>query len=161
MSESYVQLVSAAANMPTYATLIALTVLATNIIIMSVVLLASKGFTRAVTACLCVSLVTLIVSAVICVVIDPNAATSRYVGEEPTGTVAVIETRETALGTEVESFEIALDDYPDDPTVIVDDCNFDKMPELGEHIEFTCKNVRMSFDDERVHVVLTNWWAAE
>ena len=161
MSESYLQLVSTATNMPTYAILVVLIVLATNMIIMSVILFASRGLTRAVTTCLCVSLVTLIVSAVTCFIIDPNSAASRYVGEEPTGTVAVIETRETAFGAEATSFEITLDAYPDDPTVIVDDCNFDKMPELGEHIEFTYKNVRASLDDEHVHVVLTNWWAVE
>ena len=158
MSESYIQLVSTAANMPTYATLVTLTVLATTTILASLVLLAAKGLTRAVAACLCISLVTLIVSAIICVMIDPNATASRYIGEEPTGTVAVIETRETARGTEATNFEITLDAYPNDPTVIVDDCNFDKMPEAGDHIEFAYKNVRMSFDDEHVHVVLTNWW---
>lgn len=160
MSDQYIQLTSTI-NVVTIVVVALLAAAGLIAALVALALFAHKGRTRYVTVCLAASVVTTIATFALYTQVNPNAAVTNYIGEEPTGTVAVIETRDTALGTEATSFEITLDDYPNDPTVIVDDCEFDKMPELTEHIVFTYETSPQPFDGKQVHIELTNWWAAE
>lgn len=164
MSESYLQLVSATTGPITFFVIsaaFALTVLAIVTFGAAIVLFLRKGVCGMTTAFFTICALLCVLGTILCVLIDPHAAVTSYVGKEPTGTVAVIETHETALGTKVENFEITLDAYPDDPTVIVDDCQFDEMPEAGDHITFAYESGHTPFDGEQVHIVLTNWWDAK
>ena len=164
MSESYLQLVSATTSpivVFIVSAALAITVLAIVTFVSAIVLFLRKGVCGMMAGYFAICALLCILGTILCVLIDPRAAVTNYVGKEPTGTVATIETHETALDTEVEGFEITLDAYPDDPTVIVDDCEFDEMPEAGDRITFTYKPGREPFDGEQVHVVLTNWWDAE
>ena len=164
MSESYLQLVSATTGpiaIFVVSAAIALTVLAVVAFVSAIVLFVRKGACGMTTGCFAICALLCVLGTILCALIDPHAAVSRYIGDKPIGTITVIETRETARGTEVESFEVALDAYPNDPTIIVNDCEFDKMPEIGERIEFVYETSRQPFDGEQVHVVMTNWWDAE
>ena len=164
MSESYLQLVSATTGPAAtfvVSVVIILTVLAIVTFVSAIVLFVCEGICETMTGCFTACALLCALVTILGVLINPRAAVTSYVGEEPTGTVATIKTRETALGVEVESFKITLDTYPDDPTVIVDDCEFDKIPETGDHITFDYKPGRTPFDGEQVHIVLTNWWDAK
>ena len=107
--------------------------------------------------CLAACVVASITTFALYTQVNPHPTVTRYIGDEPTGTVTAIEMYDTALGTEVTNFEVTLDGYPEDPAVIVDDCKFDKMPTLGEHIVFTYKtNQPQPFDGKQAHIELTS-----
>lgn len=89
--------------------------------------------------------------------LSPEVKAAHYIeSADSVGIVTVIDAQETAKETKVNRFEIQLEGYQNDPSIIVDKCEFDEMPAEGEKIGFEYSDVR--FDGSNVHLTLTNWW---